>query len=132
MASTRAKGTLAVNGGTASLPILRETVNTVSQECPTRLGLTANEIQAKSPTLDVFFDTIAAERLRRMPPDGSRLDGALRRASRLAVAVGSLRDSVYSFMDGAEEATKLIWGTNLLFLEVSLLVFGGKYRRSDR
>ncbi|PWY63637.1 NACHT domain protein [Aspergillus eucalypticola CBS 122712] len=120
MASTRAKGTLAVNGGTASLPILRETVNTVSQECPTRLGLTANEIQAKSPTLDVFFDTIAAERLRRMPPDGSRLDGALRRASRLAVAVGSLRDSVYSFMDGAEEATKLIWGTNLLFLEMGI------------
>ncbi|PWY90317.1 hypothetical protein BO94DRAFT_463147 [Aspergillus sclerotioniger CBS 115572] len=120
MSSNHNMGAHAVNGGTASLPILRETVFTVSQECPTRLGLTAREIQLKSPTLDVFFDTIAAERLRRMPPDGSRLDGALRRASRLAVAVGSLRDSVYSFMDGAEEATQMVWGTNLLLLEMGI------------
>ncbi|PWY66766.1 hypothetical protein BO70DRAFT_419083 [Aspergillus heteromorphus CBS 117.55] len=132
MSSTRAKGNTAVNGngGTTttttttttanSLPILRETVNTVSHECPSRLGASASEVQAKSPTLDVFFDAIAAERLRRMPPDGSRLDGALRRASRLAVAVGSLRDSVYSFMDGAEEATQLVWGTTLLLLEMGI------------
>ncbi|PYH98450.1 NACHT domain protein [Aspergillus ellipticus CBS 707.79] len=120
MSSTRATGNTAVNGGAASLPILRETVTTVSQECPSRLGLSATEVQAKAPTLDVFFDAIAAERLRRMPPDGSRLDGALRRASRLAVAVGSLRDSVSSFMDGAEEATKLVWGTTLLLLEMGI------------
>lgn len=107
-----------MNGGVTSLPILRETVNTVSEECPTRLGLTAEEIENKAPSLDVFFDTIAAERLRRMPADGSRLDGVLRRASRLAVAVGSLRDAVSSYMDGADEATALVWGTTLLLLEV--------------
>ncbi|RAL11990.1 ATP-binding protein [Aspergillus homomorphus CBS 101889] len=120
MASSHPMGTIPVNGGVTSLPILRETVNTVSEECPTRLGLTAEEIESKAPSLDDFFETIAAERLRRMPPDGSRLDGVLRRASRLAVAVGSLRDSVSSYMDGADEATALVWGTTLLLLEMGI------------
>ncbi|RAH50957.1 uncharacterized protein BO95DRAFT_379311 [Aspergillus brunneoviolaceus CBS 621.78] len=120
MASNNAMEPIAVNGGVTSLPILRETVNTVSEECPTRLGLTAEEIENKAPSLDVFFDTIAAERLRRMPADGSRLDGVLRRASRLAVAVGSLRDAVSSYMDGADEATALVWGTTLLLLEMGI------------
>ena len=60
MASNNAMEPIAVNGGVTSLPILRETVNTVSEECPTRLGLTAEEIENKAPSLDVFFDTIAA------------------------------------------------------------------------
>lgn len=106
-------------GGTRSLPTLRETVDTVSLECPARLGISAKELQAKSPSIDDFFDAIAAERLRRMPADGSRLDSALCRASRLAFAVGSLRDSVVSFMSGADEATSMIWGATLLLLEVS-------------
>lgn len=106
-------------GGSRSLPTLREMVDTVSLECPARLGISAKELQAKSPTIDDFFDAIAAERLRRMPADGSRLDGALCRASRLAFAVGSLRDSVVSFMSGADEATSMIWGATLLLLEVS-------------
>lgn len=80
--------------------------------------MSASAIQAKAPTIDTFFDAIAAERLRRMPPDGSRLDAALRRASSLAFAVASLRDAVVSFMDGADEATKLVWGGLLLTLEV--------------
>ncbi|PLN83280.1 NACHT domain protein [Aspergillus taichungensis] len=104
-------------GGARSLPTLREMVDTVSHECPARLGMSAKELQAKSPTVDDFFDAIAAERLRRMPADGSRLDGALCRASRLAFAVGSLRDSVVSFMSGADEATSMIWGATLLLLE---------------
>jgi hypothetical protein len=109
----------AVIGDSNSQPLLRETIDTVSQECPKRLGMSPNEIRTKSPTMDVFFDAIASERLRRMPPDGSRLDGALRRASRLAFAVASLRDSVAGFMDGADEAATMIWGAILLQLEVS-------------
>ncbi|KAL2868786.1 uncharacterized protein BJX67DRAFT_37297 [Aspergillus lucknowensis] len=108
------------NGGATSLPILRGTVDTVAQECPSRLGMSSGELQAKSPSVDVFFDAIASERLRRMPADGSRLDSALRRASRLAFAVASLRDSVASVVDGAEEATKMIWGTTLLLLEMGI------------
>ncbi|KAH8431979.1 uncharacterized protein LDX57_009626 [Aspergillus melleus] len=110
----------AVNGGTGSPTVLRETLDLVSQECPSRLGISANEVQAKSLTVDVFFDAIAAERLRRMPPDGSRLDGALCRASRLAFAVGSLRDSVNGFLDGTDEAAKMIWGATLLLLEIGM------------
>ncbi|KAL3435578.1 hypothetical protein BDV09DRAFT_194793 [Aspergillus tetrazonus] len=110
----------AVDGGPTSLPILRGAVDTVAQECHTRLGLTPDELQEKSPTVDVFFDAIAGERLRRMPADGSRLDSTLRRASRLAFAVASLRDSVTSFMDGAEEATTMIWGATLLLLEMGI------------
>lgn len=107
-----------MNGGAGTSPILRETLDMVSQECPTRLAMSASELLAKAPTADDFFDAIAAERLRRMPPDGSRLDGALRRASGLAFAVASLRDSVYSFIDGADEASKMIWGATLVLLEV--------------
>lgn len=111
----------AVDGGAGTSPILRETLDMVSQECPTRLAMPASELLAKAPTADDFFDAIAAERLRRMPPDGSRLDGALRRASGLAFAVASLRDSVYSFIDGADEASKMIWGATLVLLEVSTM-----------
>ncbi|KAL2840379.1 hypothetical protein BJX68DRAFT_279038 [Aspergillus pseudodeflectus] len=115
-----AGGFMSDEGGATSLPILRGAVDTVTEECPERLGTSCEELQAKSPTVDTFFDAIAQERLRRMPADGSRLDSALRRASRLAFAVASLRDSVASFMDGAEEAAKIIWGTTLLLLEMGI------------
>ncbi|KAL6237131.1 hypothetical protein BDW75DRAFT_249405 [Aspergillus navahoensis] len=110
----------AVDGSPTSLPILRGAVDTAAQECHARLGLTPDELHKMSPTVDVFFDAIAGERLRRMPADGSRLDSTLRRASRLAFAVSSLRDSVTSFMDGAEEATTMIWGATLLLLEMGI------------
>ncbi|KAL3456476.1 hypothetical protein BJX64DRAFT_294026 [Aspergillus heterothallicus] len=111
---------IADDGGATSLPILRGAVDAVNEECPERLGISCEELQAKSPTVDTFFDAIAHERLRRMPADGSRLDSALRRASRLAFAVASLRDAIFSFMDGAEEATKIVWGTTLLLLEMGI------------
>ncbi|EAW08563.1 NACHT domain protein [Aspergillus clavatus NRRL 1] len=117
MASKRAKGLNNAQGSARGASVLRGMVQTVSQECKPRLGFSASDIEAKAPTVDVFFDAIAAERLRRMPPDGSRLDGALRRASRLSFAVASLRDAVVSFMDGANDASKLIWGSTLLLLE---------------
>ncbi|KAE8352479.1 hypothetical protein BDV28DRAFT_135059 [Aspergillus coremiiformis] len=120
MSSSHVTGNNAVNGDSNSPPLLRETLEFVSKECPTRLGMSPNEIRSKSPTMDVFFDAIAAERLRRMPPDGSRLDGALLRASRLAFAVASLRDSVVGFMDGADEAAMMIWGAILLQLELGI------------
>ncbi|KAG2411928.1 hypothetical protein HFD88_009484 [Aspergillus terreus] len=120
MSSSHMKGNDAVDGGAGTSPILRETLDMVSQECPTRLAMPASELLAKAPTADDFFDAIAAERLRRMPPDGSRLDGALRRASGLAFAVASLRDSVYSFIDGADEASKMIWGATLVLLEMGM------------
>lgn len=119
MSSSYVTENTAANGDSSPQPLLREALENVSKECPTRLGMSPNEILTKSPTVDVFFDAIAAERLRRMPPDGSRLDGALHRASRLAFAVGSLRDSVAGFMDGADEAAMMIWGAILLQLEVS-------------
>ncbi|KAE8151662.1 hypothetical protein BDV25DRAFT_171317 [Aspergillus avenaceus] len=120
MSSSYVTENTAVNGDYASLPLLRETLESVSRECPTRLGMSPNEIRTKSPTIDTFFDAIASERLRRMPPDGSRLDGALRRASRLAFAVASLKDSVAGFMDGVDEAATMIWGAILLQLELGL------------
>ena len=118
MSSSSVTENTAANGDSNSQTLLRETLENVSKDCPARLGMSPNEILTKSPTVDVFFDTIAGERLRRMPPDGSRLDGALHRASRLAFAVGSLRDSVAGFMDGADEAAMMIWGAILLQLEV--------------
>ena len=83
------------------------------------MGVSASEISQRSPTVDVFFDAIAAERLRWMPRDGSRLDCCLRWASRLAYAVDALRESIGAFAPGANEAAKLIWGFSILLLEVS-------------
>ncbi|KAF7170799.1 hypothetical protein CNMCM5623_003318 [Aspergillus felis] len=119
MAPIRARAHNA-RGRSGQLSVLGEMVQTVSRECESRLGMSARAIQEKAQTIDAFFDAIAAERLRHMPADGSRLDGALRRASSLAFAVASLRDAVVSFMDGAEEATKLVWGGLLLLLEMGI------------
>jgi hypothetical protein len=104
------------NGNKAT--VLQDKVQAVSQKCKTQLGLSASEISKKGPTVDTFFDAVAAERLRWMPRDGSRLDCCLRWASRLAYAVDALRQSIGAFAPGADEAAKLIWGFEILLLGV--------------
>ncbi|KAF9249610.1 hypothetical protein DTO027I6_4302 [Penicillium roqueforti] len=99
------------------LTILQEKVQAVSQKCKTQLGLFPSEISKRSPNVDAFFDAVAAERLRWMPHDGSRLDCSLRWASRLAYAVDALRESVGVFAPAANEAATLIWGFSVLLLE---------------
>lgn len=101
--------------------VLREKLQLIAQESKPRLGLSATELSQNCPTVDTFFDEVATERLRRMPRNGSRLDGVLRRASRLAFAVGSLRDAVGGILVGIETATTLIWGSCLLLLQVRIL-----------
>ena len=106
------------SGGGYRVTVLQEKVQAVNQKSKTQLGLSANEILQRSPTVDAFFDAVAAERLRWMPRDGSRLDCSLRWASRLAYAVDALRESVGTFAPGANEAAKMIWGFLILLLEV--------------
>lgn len=107
-----------LSGGGNKVTVLQDKVQAVSQKCKTQLGLSATEISQRGPTVDTFFDAVAAERLRWMPPDGSRLDCSLRWASRLAYAVDALRQSIGAFAPGADEAAKLIWGFEILLLEV--------------
>jgi len=107
-----------LSGGGYRVTVLQEKVQAVNQKSKTQLGLSANEILQRSPTVDAFFDAVAAERLRWMPRDGSRLDCSLRWASRLAYAVDALRESVGTFAPGANEAAKMIWGFLILLLEV--------------
>lgn len=117
------QGTRAVQnfGGSGyKMTVLQERIPAVGQKCKTQLGLSASEISKRIPTVDAFFDAVAAQRLRWMPRDGSRLDCSLRWASRLAYAVDALRKSVGKFAPGANEASKLIWGLEVLLLEVSL------------
>lgn len=99
--------------------VLQEKVQAVSQKCKNQLGMSASEISQRSLTVDAFFDAVAAERLRWMPRDGSRLDCCLRWASRLAYAVDALRESIGAFAPSADEAARLIWGFSVLLLEVS-------------
>lgn len=116
------QGTRAVrslNGSNNKVTVLQERIQAVTQKCKNQFGLSASEISKRSPTVDAFFDAVAAERLRWMPGDGSRLDCCLRWASRLAYAVDALRASIGAFAPGANEAAKLIWGFEILLLEVS-------------
>ncbi|KAJ5542218.1 hypothetical protein N7535_004640 [Penicillium sp. DV-2018c] len=106
-----------LSGGGYKLTVLQDKVQAVSQKCKTQLGASASEISERSPTVDAFFDAVAAERLRWMPRDGSRLDCSLRWASRLAYAVDALRVSVDVFAPAAKEAAMLIWGFCILLLE---------------
>ncbi|KAJ5964813.1 uncharacterized protein N7479_004689 [Penicillium vulpinum] len=99
------------------LTVLQEKVQAVSQKCKTQLGLSSGAISKRSSTVDDFYDAVAAERLRWMPHDGSRLDCSLRWASRLAHAVDALRESVGAFAPAANEAATLIWGFAILLLE---------------
>ncbi|KAJ5617320.1 hypothetical protein N7537_002434 [Penicillium hordei] len=97
--------------------VLQEKVLAVSQKCKAQLGLSSSQISKRSPNVDAFFDAVAAERLRWMPHDGSRLDCSLRWASRLAYAVDALQESVGVFAPAANEAATLIWGFSILLLE---------------
>lgn len=115
VSSTRVVQNLSGSGYRAT--VLQEKVQAVTQKCKTQLGLSANEVTQRSPTVDAFFDAVATERLRWMPRDGSRLDCCLRWASRLAYAVDALRESVGAFAPGANEAAKMIWGFLILLLE---------------
>lgn len=108
-----------LSGSGYKVTILQEKVQAVSQKCKAQLGLSSTQISKRSPNVDVFFDAVAAERLRWMPQDGSRLDCSLRWASRLAYAVDALRESVGVFAPAANEAASLIWGFSILLLEVS-------------
>lgn len=114
-----ARGDGTIRGSSYKVTVLQEKIQTVSQKCKTQLGLSASEVSQRSPKVEVFFDVVAAERLRWMPRDGSRLDCSLRWASRLAYAVDALRESVGAFAPGATEAAMLIWGFCILLLEVS-------------
>jgi hypothetical protein len=106
-----------LNTNTHKVTVLHDKVQAVSQKCKTQLGVSASEISERSPTVDTFFDAVAAERLRWMPRDGSRLDCSLRWASRLAYAVDALRESTGHFAPGADPAAQLIWGFMILLLE---------------
>lgn len=108
-----------LSGSGYKVTVLQEKVQAVSQKCKAQLGLSASQISKRSPNVDAFFDAVAAERLRWMPHDGSRLDCSLRWASRLAYAVDALRESVGVFAPAADEAATLIWGFSILLLEVS-------------
>ncbi|KAJ5628727.1 hypothetical protein N7490_010955 [Penicillium lividum] len=108
---------MGMGGSSHKATILQEKVQFVSQKCKTQLGGSASEISLRSPTVDAFFDSVARERLRWMPRDGSRLDCCLRWASRLAYAVDNLRESIGAFAPGANEAAKLIWGFEIMLLE---------------
>ncbi|KAJ5896855.1 uncharacterized protein N7473_006254 [Penicillium subrubescens] len=118
--NTSGVSTRAVRGlstSTHKVTVLQDKVQAVSQKCKTQLGVSASEISERSPTVDTFFDAVAAERLRWMPRDGSRLDCSLRWASRLAYAVDALRESTGLFAPGADAAAQLIWGFMILLLE---------------
>ncbi|CAG8105284.1 unnamed protein product [Penicillium nalgiovense] len=106
-----------LSGSVYKVTILQEKVQAVSQKCKAQLGLSSTQISKRSPNVDAFFDAVAAERLRWMPQDGSRLDCSLRWASRLAYAVDALRESVGAFAPAANEAASLIWGFSILLLE---------------
>ncbi|KAJ9309778.1 hypothetical protein DTO217A2_729 [Paecilomyces variotii] len=102
------------------LTVIREKTKAVSGEFKSQVGLSAEEVSELSPTIDGFFDTVAAERLRRMPHNGSKLDMAFRGASQLAFTVNSLREAVGGFALYTDEAAMLIWGSLVLLLEMGV------------
>lgn len=119
MSSAVTPGIAAVNGSPGKVAVVRERLQSISQEYKARAGRSSSEISSRCTTVDNFFDAIAVERLRRMPRDGGRLDGILRRASRFAFAVSSLNDAVSGLILAANEGAALIWGSCLALLEVS-------------
>ncbi|KAL1846793.1 hypothetical protein Plec18167_005845 [Paecilomyces lecythidis] len=114
------KGTSKSSATSQKLTVIREKTKAVSGEFKSQVGLSAEEVSELSPTIDGFFDTVAAERLRRMPHNGSKLDMAFRGASQLAFTVNSLRESVGAFALYTDEAAMLIWGSLVLLLEMGV------------
>ena len=103
------------------ISILRDTTTRVSTLIKTRLGSAAEEVFGGSQTFDDFLDALENERLRHMPHDGSEWDKVLRWAESFAEYMYMFHESVKSFMEHSEEATRLIWGSCLSLLQVSML-----------
>lgn len=113
------------------LTTLRETTHKVSTKFVTQLDSSARVVLENTTTVDDVLDSIAAERLRYMPQDGSMLDRVLKWAVHFIGQMNLLSQAVDPFVVYSDEAAKLMWGSCLLLVQngpdhISLLanIFG--------
>lgn len=101
------------------LTTLRETTHKVSTKFLTQLDSAARAILENTITVDDVLDSIAAERLRYMPHDGSMLDRVFKWAVHFIDEMNVLSKAVEPFVLYSDQAAQLMWGSCLLLLQVS-------------
>lgn len=101
------------------LGVLRELNYRMTSRVFAKLDVEARSILESVKLADDVFDSIAIERLRYMPRDGSQLDRVFKWTAYLIAQLDQLSKEIQPFALYSEEAVQSMWGSCLVLLSVS-------------
>ena len=127
LVQTTKSSTVATSSGNQEVTILKETT-TKAQKKLQSLGGSPADASFSGLSIEELLDYIAAERLRHLPPRGSRWDRVLKYAVLFADEVNAYQQSVSSFLSHHEEAARLVWRSCRILLQVCIVLKDEKYK----
>lgn len=98
---------------------VHDAVQTLRARLQVELKGSKEEPLAAGVTIESFLGYIGAERLRRMPPKGSRWDKILKWAEYCATSLSLFEEAVETFVASSQEAVELIFACLQILLQVS-------------
>lgn len=98
---------------------VHDSLQTLRQRLQDELKSSKEDWLAAGITIEAFLSFISHERLRRMPPKGSRWDKILKWAEYFATSLSLFEEAVETFVDSSKEAAELIFGCLQVLLQVS-------------
>lgn len=114
-------GTSSTSSSQASdISILAKSTDDVYNKYQKQLNSMVNLQNLYSESLESFLDFIAADRLRRVPHQGSRWDKILRMAEHTAIRIAHYQEAVEGIFAKSKEAAHIIWGSCRVLIQVSL------------
>ncbi|KAH7050107.1 hypothetical protein B0J12DRAFT_699514 [Macrophomina phaseolina] len=97
---------------------VHEAVQSLRARLQAELKGTKEEVLAAGITIESFLGFIGAERLRRMPPKGSRWDKILKWAEYFATSLSLFEEAVETFVASSQEAVELIFACLQILLQL--------------
>lgn len=100
--------------------VLRETIEKVASSCRRDLDASSAKVILGTTDVGIVLDFVASLRLRLIPHSGSRYDKVLRWAEIYVLHLAAFAQTASDAVPSSYEATRQIWGSVLLLLQVSL------------
>ncbi|KAK8192024.1 uncharacterized protein BKA78DRAFT_250650 [Phyllosticta capitalensis] len=97
---------------------VHDSLQTLRQRLQDELKSSKEDWLAAGITIEAFLSFISHERLRRMPPKGSRWDKILKWAEYFATSLSLFEEAVETFVDSSKEAAELIFGCLQVLLQL--------------
>ncbi|KAK7538080.1 uncharacterized protein J3D65DRAFT_602122 [Phyllosticta citribraziliensis] len=97
---------------------VHDSLTSLRQRLEDELKSSKEEWLAAGITIEAFISFISHERLRRMPPKGSRWDKILKWAEYFATSVSLFGERVEAFVDSSKEAAEVIIGCLQVLLQL--------------